>query len=126
MAEPVYYGTAVVYREGEMIDDAVTVEYSIEDDVVDVKTLAKGYAGITPSTQKSILRITSACKVGDTMAAKIKNDQDTKAFVKYSMQDIGNGDKYKVLGDVRGFTKKAGVGESAEYSFEVHGGNLPL
>jgi len=60
------------------------------------------------------------------MAAKIKNDQDTKAFVKYSMQDIGNGDKYKVLGDVRGFTKKAGVGESAEYSFEVHGGNLPL
>jgi hypothetical protein len=123
---PGYYSQSIAYRLGEMIDDAVSVEYSIEDKTTEVETIANNWSGITPGPQKAILRFTSACKVGDTMAAKIKNDQDTKAFVEYSMQDIGNGDRLKVKGHILNFTKKAGVGSNAEYSWEVHGANLPL
>lgn len=126
MADPVYYGTSVVYREGEMVDDAVSCEYSIDDKTTEVETIAGGWSGISPGPQKAILRCSAACKVGDTMAAKIKNDQDTKAFATYAMQDIGTGDKYKVKGHVMNFTKKSGVGENSEYSWEVHGANQPL
>jgi hypothetical protein len=114
------YGQAAVYIEGVLITEATEIESTLENSDQDVMTILKDFAGVTPSPQKRVTRVTGAIPVAG-LEIDLEAMQRNRSIVECKVQMIGSGDSAASKGFVRNVSVKAGVGQTMTYSFEHHG-----
>jgi hypothetical protein len=119
-SEIAIYGQDVVSLNGVLITEGTEVETTLENNDVDVMTILKDWAGITPSPQKRVTRITSAVPVAGLEFA-FEAKQRAREVVELTVQNIGDGTMVKTKGLIRNVSRKSGVGQAMTLSFEHHG-----
>lgn len=114
------YGQAVVYIEGQLLTESTEIESTMENNDQDVMTILKDFAGVTPSPQKRVTRVTGAVSVAG-FEVDLEALQKNRTVTKCGVQLIGSGDTANSLGFIRNVSVKAGVGQTMTVSFEHHG-----
>jgi hypothetical protein len=114
------YGQAAVYIDGVLITEATEIESTLENNDQDVMTILKDFAGVTPSPQKRVTRVTGAIPVAG-LEVSLEALQRNRTFCECKVQMIGSGDSASSAGVIRNVSVKAGVGQTMTYSFEHHG-----
>ena len=114
------YGQAVVYIDGVLLTESTEIESTLENNDQDVMTILKDFAGVTPSPQKRVTRVTGAVSVAG-LEVDLEALQKNRTVCECGVQMIGSGDRANALGFVRNVSVKAGVGQTMTVSFEHHG-----
>lgn len=119
------YDQAFIFIDGGLAAEATTVDTEITSDVQQVMTLAKGFAGITPSPHTRTVSVESMIPVSgfefDYETAFLESQE-----VSIDIQLGGSGKKTSTLGYFTGVTVSAGVGRTATVSFEFVGTAAPF
>lgn len=114
------YSQIYLYANGVLLAENTTVETSLEADIQDVMTIAKNWAGITPSP---ITRTVTANNV--VPLSGIEFDFEQKMLdseeVELMLQEGGSGKKCVTKGYITNVPRSAGVGATATISFTFKG-----
>jgi hypothetical protein len=119
------YDQAVMFLNGALLTDNTTVSVSYEGDDQDVMTIPKGWAGITPSPRKLMVKFELLIpKDGPEfdLIGKFLNSEK----VTLGLQLLGSGKKVTSDGYLRNPNMEFGVGQTAKISCEFHGEPKPL
>lgn len=114
------YGQMLASLNGALATEATTVSTALENTDQDVLTLAKGWAGQTPSPQKRVTKITAMVPIAGFEFDYEQKELD-KEVVVLGLQLLGSGKKCEAEGFLRNVSIEAGVGQNLSVSFEHHG-----
>ena len=114
-----FYGLGAVTIDGVLLTEATQIESTIESADVDNNTILAGFGGITPFGGKRVTRVTG-CILAAGTEVDLEALQIARAKVVCGVQMIGSGEKTNDTGWIRNVSRKIGVGQQSEYSFEHH------
>jgi hypothetical protein len=100
--------------------DASTVSFQTENKDVDIETIFKGFAGMTPSPLKFTAKVDLFDPVSGSILQALEQAEED-AEVKVLTLSKGSGDTRQVAGYVRNVSGGGGVGDPAKISFDFVG-----
>jgi len=115
------YDQFYVRINGALLAENQEVELSLESDDQDVFTIAKGFAGQTPSPKKVMASLTNVIPPAGFEFDAFQKQTDSEV-VTAQFQSASTGKSLTSQGFIRRARIGAGVGRTASLSFEFHGG----
>jgi hypothetical protein len=119
------YSQINLYLDGSLLAENTTIETSLEADIQDVMTIAKNWAGITPSP---VVRVVTATNVIPLSGAEqdfeelmLGPNNEGPVEVDLKMQEIGSGKICVTSGYIVAVPRSAGVGQTTTISFTFRG-----
>ena len=114
------YSQIYLYMNGILLAENTTIETSLEADIQDVMTIAKNWAGITPSP---ITRTVTGNNVIPLSGVEFDFEQKMmdSEEVELMMQEGGSGKKCVTKGYITNVPRSAGVGATTTISFTFKG-----
>ena len=113
------YDQAYVSIDGQLLEEATSVETNIENNDQDIFTLVKGFAGQTPSPKK---RVTTVENVLLQSGFEFDFEKaETESWIVELGVTLGSGAQLLSNGFIRNVRMSAGVGQSMAVTFEHHG-----
>ncbi len=115
------YDQMVVRANGQLLVENQQINLTLQGDDQDVMTIAKGFAGQTPSPKKVMADFTNVVPpTGFEFDAFQKCNDSEKVTMEFEI--ISSGKRLTSEGFIRNPKTGAGVGKTLEQSFEFHGG----
>ncbi len=114
------YDQLYVYLDGNLLMENVSLSIDLEGDDQDVLTIAKGWAGQTPSPKKTMAQLANVIppegQEVDAWKASLLSEKHKMRF-----QSAATGKTLESEGFIRKPKIAAGVGKTADQNFEFHG-----
>ena len=121
MSTPQVYDQVYVFKDGGLLQENVSIEITLEGDDQDVMTIAKGFAGQSPSPKKVMATLNNVCppkgQEVDAFEASLLSTVVTMKF-----QFAASGKSLTSKGFIRKPKIGGGVGKTVDQTFEFHGG----
>jgi len=121
MASVTLYDQFFVFANGALLSENQQVELTLESDDQDVMTVAKGFAGQTPSPKKVMANLTNVVPSSGFEFDAFQKANDSE-IVEMKFQSAATGKSLISEGFIRKPKISSGVGKTVEFSFEFHGG----
>lgn len=115
------YERGAFFFDGQLLVELVSYSVDVQTGMNEVNTLSKGFAGMSPGSEKTMVEVTEALpRAGFDFAALSKaQGLDVVEFVCF----LG-GEKLKCKGFITGLKISGGADKAAEISFNFTGGPL--
>jgi hypothetical protein len=121
MASVSIYDQFYVFAGGILLAENQSVELNLESDDQDVFTIAKGFAGQTPSPKKVMASFENVIPPAGFEFDAFQKQSDSER-VEMKFQSALTGKSLTSEGFIRKAKISAGVGKTTSFSFEFHGG----
>jgi hypothetical protein len=114
------YDQALAYLDGQLLGEVTNIDTTIDGEDKIVKTIAKGYAGVTPVPRMRMTKIDSMI-LSSGMEYAVERAVLENRKVELGIQFAGSGVSIKSLGFLKNVNIVVGVDESSKLSFEHSG-----
>lgn len=120
MGAPRIYTQILLTIDGILAQEVTTIEVSNENKDQDVETMVRGFAGTTPSPDKTVIKVeTFIPAVG--FEIDLQGREKGRKVVELACVALGNGTKLTSRGYIRNVAIKSGVGQNTTCSFDFVG-----
>ena len=121
MSKPSTYGQMLILMDGILLVEAASCEVSNENKDQDVETLVKGFSGVTPSPDKTMIKVESFVP-STGFEVDLQAREKARKVTEISLVMLGSsGQKLNSRGFVRNVSVKSGVGQNSTVSFDFVG-----
>jgi hypothetical protein len=114
------YSNCVLYCDGILLANNTTIDTELVSDDQEVMTIPLGWAGLSPSPDKRTVSATNVSPIAgedyDFEGAKIN-----RTNVELKIQQVGSGKSCVTKGYITSVKRSAGVGQTANISFDFVG-----
>jgi hypothetical protein len=114
------YDQAYPYLNGALVSEATAVQFGLVGDNQRVLTIAKGFAGITPSPKMVEIKVENVVPITG-IEVDVQNYFLESIIVTHKLQFGGNGQKYEGKGFIMDFSLDSGVGKTTTMSYTFVG-----
>jgi hypothetical protein len=120
------YDNVFPYINGAQLTEATQVQASISSDDQSVMTIAKGFAGISPSPDIRECTIEQAVPVSDFDVGRLEAYKINRTVVALGLQFGGSGQRVETNGFIISISIDAGVGKTTTLSLTFRGEAKPF
>jgi hypothetical protein len=115
------YDNVFPYINGAQLTEAMQVQASLSSDDQSVMTIAKGFAGISPSPDIRECTIEQAVPVSDFDVGRLEEYKLNRTIVTLGLQFGGSGQRVETNGFIMSVSIDAGVGKTTTLSLTFRG-----